>query len=157
MIISPSSTQTPFAARAASGSTATGTTGSSTAASNANSTVSETQFLQLLTEQLQNQDPLQPTDDTQFLAEMAQFSNLQETNTLNQTQEKVNANALIGLTVTAAPAGVTPVTGTVTAVDTSQSDPSVVINGTEYPYSSITLVQPASAAPTGAGSSSPSS
>jgi flagellar basal-body rod modification protein FlgD len=146
MIVSPSSLQTPAAARAASNSSPTGTPAASTAA-NANSTVSETEFLQLLTEELQNQDPLKPQDDTQFVAEMAQFSNLQETNTLNQTQEKVNANALLGLTVTATPSGSAPVTGTVTAVDTSQSDPSVVINGTEYPYASISLVRPAGTSP----------
>jgi flagellar basal-body rod modification protein FlgD len=36
------------------------------------------QFLQLLTAQLQNQDPMQPTDPTQFVAQLAQFSTVEQ-------------------------------------------------------------------------------
>lgn len=36
------------------------------------------QFLQLLTTQLQNQDPMQPTDPTQFVAQLAQFSTVEQ-------------------------------------------------------------------------------
>ena len=35
-------------------------------------------FLQLLVAQLQNQDPLNPTDSTQFVSELAQFSELEQ-------------------------------------------------------------------------------
>jgi flagellar basal-body rod modification protein FlgD len=35
-------------------------------------------FLQLLVAQLQNQDPLNPTDSTQFVSQMAQFSELEQ-------------------------------------------------------------------------------
>ena len=35
-------------------------------------------FLQLLVTQLQHQDPLQPQDDSQFLAQLAQFSSLEQ-------------------------------------------------------------------------------
>ena len=35
-------------------------------------------FLQLLTTQLQNQDPLNPTDSTQFVSQLAQFSSLEQ-------------------------------------------------------------------------------
>jgi len=40
---------------------------------------SEQVFLQLLVSQIQNQDPLNPMDDTQSVAELAQFSSLQAT------------------------------------------------------------------------------
>ena len=50
------------------------------------------QFLKLLTTQLQNQDPMQPTDPTQFVAQLAQFSTVEQLvqgnttlNTMNQT------------------------------------------------------------------------
>jgi flagellar basal-body rod modification protein FlgD len=35
-------------------------------------------FLQLLVAQLKNQDPLNPTDGTQFLGELAQFQQLEQ-------------------------------------------------------------------------------
>jgi|SRR5579872_3973168 len=56
------------------GNTASTTTG--------NSSLGEHDFLTLLTTQLQNQDPLQPMDETQSIAELAQFSQLQETTNL---------------------------------------------------------------------------
>jgi flagellar basal-body rod modification protein FlgD len=40
---------------------------------------SEQMFLQLLVAQLQNQDPLNPTDSTQFVSQLAQFSSLEQT------------------------------------------------------------------------------
>ncbi|MEM6649158.1 MAG: flagellar hook capping FlgD N-terminal domain-containing protein [Pseudomonadota bacterium] len=36
------------------------------------------QFLQLLTAQVENQDPLQPLDSTQFVEQLATFSSLEE-------------------------------------------------------------------------------
>jgi flagellar basal-body rod modification protein FlgD len=38
----------------------------------------ENEFLSLLVTQLKNQDPLNPTDSSQFMSELAQFSQLQE-------------------------------------------------------------------------------
>ena len=40
--------------------------------------VDKNMFLQLLVAQLQNQDPLNPTDGTQFLSELAQFQQLEQ-------------------------------------------------------------------------------
>lgn len=112
----------------------------STAATSSKSSLSETQFLQLLTEQLQNQDPLQPMDDTQFLAQMAQFTSLQETDTMNQQLERLTAASYIGSTVTLNPGTSSAVTGQVTGVDTSGSDPQVYVNGAEYPISDLKLI-----------------
>jgi flagellar basal-body rod modification protein FlgD len=51
---------------------------SATAASSAASQpVTENMFLQLLVAQLQNQDPLNPADGTQFISELAQFQQLE--------------------------------------------------------------------------------
>jgi flagellar basal-body rod modification protein FlgD len=44
-------------------------------------------FLQLLVAQLKNQDPMKPMDDTSFIAEMAQFSSLEQMQNLNKTME----------------------------------------------------------------------
>ena len=116
---------------------------SQTATAAGSQSLDENDFLQLLTQQLQNQDPLQPQDNTQFIAQMAQFSTLQETNTTNQQIERINAASYLNQTVTIEPsAGAATVTGTVQAVDTSGNDPKLVVNGTEYALSTVQFVQP---------------
>ncbi len=47
------------------------------------SQVGETQFLQLLIAQLQNQDPLNPVDNQDFIAQLATFSSLEELTSIN--------------------------------------------------------------------------
>src|SRR5579885_2232219 len=54
----------------------------STAATAANN--NQNMFLQLLVSQLQNQNPLNPTDGTQFVTELAQFQQLDTTLTMGQ-------------------------------------------------------------------------
>ncbi len=115
----------------------------STAGSSSSSGLSETQFLQLLTEQLENQDPLQPEDDTQFLAQMAQFTSLQETDTLNQQVERLTAAGYIGATVTINPGNSAPVVGQVSGVDTGGTDPQLIGNRSEDPLSPLSCVSAA--------------
>lgn len=55
----------------------TALTGAST--STAGARVNSQQFMQLLTTQLKNQNPFEPVADTEFLAQLAQFSQLEET------------------------------------------------------------------------------
>jgi len=77
-------------------------------------------FLKLLVGQLQHQDPMQPSDDTQFIGQMAQFSQLeQETNTAKSSDQLVRAStlSLIGRTVTYSDTAKGAQTGVVTSVD----------------------------------------
>ena len=53
-------------------------------------------FLQLLVCQMKNQDPLNPQDDTEFVAQLATFSQLEQLQNLNATYEKSQAFSLIG-------------------------------------------------------------
>ena len=60
-------------------SAAAATGGNSTNANSAGSpTPSEGVFLTLLVSQIQNQDPLNPSDSTQFVTQLAQFSQLEQ-------------------------------------------------------------------------------
>ena len=54
------------------------TPSSSTSSSTTSGAPTEQMFLQLLVAQMQNQDPLNPTDGTQFVAQLAQFSELEQ-------------------------------------------------------------------------------
>lgn len=49
-------------------------------------------FLQLLVIQLQNQDPLEAADNQQMLAQLAQFSELEQMNNLNDSFELLSGN-----------------------------------------------------------------
>jgi flagellar basal-body rod modification protein FlgD len=68
----PSVTPTTSAASQSGATQSAGTTAGSTP------DVTEGMFLQLLVAQLENQDPTTPTDPTQFVTELAQFSELEQ-------------------------------------------------------------------------------
>lgn len=53
-------------------------------------------FLQLLAVQMQYQDPLEPTKDTDFIAQLAQFSSLEQLTNLNETMAKFQYYNLAG-------------------------------------------------------------
>ena len=125
-------------------------------------------FLQLLSTQMQNQDPMQPMDDSQFMAQMAQFSTLQATTTmgtdmtaLRTHSDLATASSLVGRNVTITNETVGVVNGTVTGVDASSGSAQVVIGGKSYSLSDITSVTPvattATTATSGSGSSTTTS
>jgi flagellar basal-body rod modification protein FlgD len=59
--------------------------GSSTSSSSSvGSLTSEQTFLQLLVAQIQNQDPLNPTDSIQFVGQLVQYSELEQLMGINQ-------------------------------------------------------------------------
>ena len=108
--------------------------------------VSEQTFLQLLVTQLQNQDPLNPQDASQFVAELASFSSVEQLTSLSSNMESVlesSVTNLIGKTVTVADSSAAQgyVQGQVSAVVYYANGPAVDVNGTAYPVSDIQNVQ----------------
>ena len=110
------------------------------ASSSALSQLGPDAFLNLLTTQLQNQDPLNPVDDTQSVAELAQFSQLQAStnlstsfSTFQQNFGVVQSASMIGKTVTVAGAATSGsaasnVTGVVSGVTVANGTPSFTLN-----------------------------
>jgi flagellar basal-body rod modification protein FlgD len=87
-----------------SGSQVPSATSSSTAkvSGGANSTLTESDFLTLLTTQLENQDPLNPQSPSDLAAELAQFSTasgVQSLNTSASTNSGMQAASLVGKSV----------------------------------------------------------
>jgi len=129
----------------------------STTVGNAASTLGQADFLKLLTVQLQQQDPMKPMDDSAFIAQMAQFSSLQQMTTLNSSLQSMrndsqlsSAGGLIGAQVTVANSDKSTVTGVVTGANQTSTGAEVTINGINYPYASITKVTLPPAATTAA-------
>jgi flagellar basal-body rod modification protein FlgD len=65
------------------------TTGSTELAVSKSSVLGKEDFLNLLITQLQNQDPLNPTDSTEFTAQLAQFSSLEQLSNVNDNLEQL--------------------------------------------------------------------
>ena len=67
--------------------TGTGTLTDKNSGRKVNSDLGKDAFLKLLTTQLTHQDPLNPTDDKEFLSQMASFSSLEQMQNLNKSFE----------------------------------------------------------------------
>ena len=68
----------------------------STASTKKNDTTDYTMFLQLMLKQLENQDPTQPMDNTEWLAQLAQYSSLEQMTAMNDNMQNI-ADSLDGL------------------------------------------------------------
>lgn len=105
-------------------------------------------FLKLLAVQFQVQDPMKPMEDTAFIAQMAQFSSLEQSsalakdmNQLRNDQLRVTANSYLGHKVTLND-GDALTSGEVGAVEMSGGEPKLVVGGKLYPLSAVLRVEP---------------
>lgn len=111
-------------------------------------------FLRILTTQLNHQDPLKPLDNQEFIAQLAQFTTLQQTQVTNErldallsVQAANQSVGLIGRTVDVRNNTGTTSTGQVTALDFASGEPrlSVTVNGgsvlTDLSLSSLIAVR----------------
>jgi len=102
-------------------------------------------FLNLLIIQLRYQDPLNPVDDKEFIAQMAQFSSLEQMQNMNKTVTQSQAYSLMGKRVTAnivdeGTNALTVVEGTVTGVKIQSGKAYVIVKEREIPIEQIAYV-----------------
>ncbi len=60
------------------------------------STLTQEDFLKILVAQMSNQDPMEPTSNEDFLAQMAQFSALESMSSLSKSYASTQAYSMIG-------------------------------------------------------------
>jgi flagellar basal-body rod modification protein FlgD len=118
----------------------------SSSTTSSNSQINLQDFLRILTSQLTNQDPMKPMDNTEFMAQLAQFTSLEQTRQLNDklasllsVQSTTQSVGLIGRTVTVSLASGTD-SGQVVSLDLTGSQPQMNIKlGSGSVISGITL------------------
>ncbi len=108
------------------GTDSSSSTSSSSTSSSSTSSLGLDAFLQLLVTQLEYQDPLDPMDDKEFVAELAQFSSLEQLTEINtgidtltsvaKEQEMIGAVNFMGKTIEATGTAVSLSKGTATKV-----------------------------------------
>lgn len=93
-------------------------------------------FLKILTSQLNNQDPLKPVDNQEFVAQIAQFATLEQSRQLNvkidqllSTQSSVQSVGLLGRLVDVNQNGFI-FSGKVSALDMSSGTPRLTVTST---------------------------
>ncbi|HUI06963.1 MAG TPA: flagellar hook capping FlgD N-terminal domain-containing protein [Verrucomicrobiae bacterium] len=112
-------------------------------------TLDQSDFLNLLVTQLANQDPMNPMSDTDFVAQMANFTSLQQTKETYAAIQSLQANDLIGRMVVVQTDDGSYDSGTVSGVAMDSSGtPNIVVNGQPY---ALSAVQSVTAAPTNTG------
>lgn len=103
-------------------------------------------FLKILITQLTHQDPTEPMKDKEFIAQMAQFSTLEQMSNMSQGFSKLSnllnsgqAMSLLGKSVEVADNG-TLVKGVVEEIS-GRDYPQVLVNGKYYDYSKVEKVK----------------
>ena len=110
-------------------------------------------FLKLLVTELQHQDPTNPMQDREFIAQMAQFSSMEQMMNMNKSMESIvdkfnfqTTYGLLGKNVELISQGTEEgaepktVNGVVKSVSRNGSEVSVMVNGETYPISEIKTI-----------------
>ena len=103
---------------------------------NSNNGLDKDAFLQLLVTQMQYQDPLEPTDNTEYMSQLAQFSELESMNNMATSFSNSQALSLVGqyviLNTTTASGAPTQVAGLVQYVTIKDNQAMLCVNDKYY-------------------------
>ncbi|NLL48379.1 MAG: flagellar hook assembly protein FlgD [Firmicutes bacterium] len=116
------------------------------------SALGKDQFLQLLITQLKYQDPTSPVDDKEFIAQLAQFSSLEQMQNLNTNmsdmmlgQQKLTAlgqaTQMIGQQVELFTHEGESLFGKVTGVQFKDGWPQIMVNGRLYDFGEVVAIR----------------
>ena len=112
-------------------------------------TLDQEDFLKLLVAQMTSQDPLNPKSDLDSIAQMASFSALEQSKSmeaqmqqLTSQQQILQANSMIGRTVTLQLDSGTATAGVVDGVQIDSGVPRVVVGGQAFDLSQVLTIQP---------------
>ncbi len=119
-----------------------------------NNNLNKDAFMQLLVAQMKNQDPTEPTSNEQFIAQLAQFSSLEEMQGVNENlvalaalqqgnalmSQLTNASALIGNNVTYTDEYGDSISGEVEAVRLEGGQAVLQVGGATVPLSAVSEV-----------------
>ena len=110
-----------------------------------NNQLGKDDFLKLLITQLSNQDPTNPMENTEFIAQMAQFSSLEQMTNMNESFAKmasmINSSQAANTICKTVEINVgdTTVNGIVEATTMGQN-PQVLVNGMYYDLNKINAI-----------------
>ncbi len=105
-------------------------------------TLGQQDFLKLLATQMSSQDPMKPMADTNFIAQMAQFSALEQNKSMQQDIESLQAGSLLGQQVTLQDGKDQTAQGVVEAVKLVAGTPKLIVNGKAYGMEQLLSVEP---------------
>ena len=121
----------------------------STTTSTSKTAVDYQSFLKLLIAEMKNQDPTKPMDSTQYVAQLATFSQVEQsvqTNTkldqIMQSSALSQADAIIGRSITSADGKTTGIVASVTLASSGLI--AVLQDGTQVPVTAGVSIKPAS-------------
>jgi len=107
----------------------------------------QNEFLKLLVTQMQNQDPMKPVSDTEFIAQMAQFSSLEQTKTmsaditkLRQGNDFLQATNLLGKEVRLNLGNMEFTKGIVTDLNVKDGEARIIVGDKTYTLDQVTSV-----------------
>ncbi len=107
----------------------------------------QNEFLKLLVTQMRNQDPMQPVSDTEFIAQMAQFSSLEQTKTmsaditkLRQGNDFLQATNLLGKEVRLNLGDMAFTKGIVTDLNVKDGEARIIVGEKTYTLDQVNSV-----------------
>jgi len=110
-------------------------------------TLGQQDFIKLLVTQLSSQDPMNPQKDSDFIAQMAQFSTLESNksmstgiSTLQDQQDFVKANSMLGKNVELLDDDANRTTGIVSAIQIVSGKPQIMVNEKAYTLDEVVRV-----------------